>query len=335
MPIVYRDADIFATDCEALVNPVNCVGVMGRGLALAFKRRYPAHFAAYRRACRAGTLRPGTVHVDDLGPGASPRFLVALPTKRHWRDPARLDDVARSVRALAGALVERRIASVAIPKLGCGLGGLAWPDVHRAIAPVLAPAVAAGCRIVVLGPRPHGPAPGRREARATGQPTRTGEGASMHVAVSPDTTPMAPRYVIRTVDEDWIDLFDAPARIRDKRAAWDEAKRRVRAHPECTTLVIDRRTGAILWRSEPDIAPRYEVVAVNDTVFYALETDLALPGDVLSSHKAKDDAWTAFHAAIEEPVGDDIIVLRDTLPGETILASSDDDLYHVDAERGR
>jgi len=157
----------------------------------------------------------------------------------------------------------------------------------------------------------------------------------MHVAVSPDTTPMAPRYVIRTVDEDWIDLFDAPARIRDKRAAWDEAKRRVRAHPECTTLVIDRRTGAILWRSEPDIAPRYEVVAVNDTVFYALETDLALPGDVLSSHKDKDDAWTAFYAAIEEPVGDDIIVLRDTLAGETVLASSDDDLYRVDAERGR
>ena len=97
---------------------------MGRGLALAFKRRYPAHFASYRRACRAGALRPG----------ACPRFLVALPTKRHWRDPARLDDVERSVRALADALRERSVASVAIPKLGCGLGGLAWPDVHRAIA---------------------------------------------------------------------------------------------------------------------------------------------------------------------------------------------------------
>ena len=142
---------------------------------------------------------------------------------------------------------------------------------------------------------------------------------------------MAPRYVIRTVDEDWIDLFDAPAHIDDERAALEEAKRRVDAHPECTTHVIDRHTGVALWRSAPDLPPRFEVVAVNDTVFHALETDLPLPGDVLSSHKEKDDAWTAFHAAIEEPVGDDIIVLRDTLPGETILASSDDDLYHADA----
>ena len=154
MSIVYRDADLFAAGCEALVNPVNCVGVMGRGLALAFRRRYPAHFAAYRRACRTGALRPGTVHVDDLGAGACPRFLIALPTKRHWRDPARLDDVTHSVHALAAVLLERRVASVAVPKLGCGLGGLAWPDVHRAIVPVLALAAAAGCRIVLLAPRP-------------------------------------------------------------------------------------------------------------------------------------------------------------------------------------
>ena len=145
---------------------------------------------------------------------------------------------------------------------------------------------------------------------------------------------MAPRYVIRTVDEDWIDLFDAPTRIDDERAALEEAKRRTGAHPECTTRIIDRHTGVTLWRSDPDLPSRFEVVAVDATVFYALQTDLPLPGDVLSSHKDKDNAWTAFHAAIEEPVGDDIIVLRDTLPGETILASTDDDLYRSDAGSG-
>ena len=145
---------------------------------------------------------------------------------------------------------------------------------------------------------------------------------------------MAPRYVIRTVDEDWIDLFDAPAHVDDERAALEEAKRRAGAHPECTTRIIDRHTGVILWRSDPNLLPRYEVVAVDETVFYALQTDLPLPGDVLSAHKAKDDAWTAFYAAIEEPAGNDIIVLRDTLPGETVLASSDDDLYRADAESG-
>ena len=145
---------------------------------------------------------------------------------------------------------------------------------------------------------------------------------------------MAHRYVIRTVDEDWIDLFDAPARIDDERAALEEAKRRAGAHPECTTRIIDRHTGITLWRSDPDIPPRFEVVAVDATVFYALQTDLPLPGDVLSVHKEKDDAWTAFHAAIEEPVGDDIIVLRDTTPAHAILASSDEDLYRTDAGSG-
>ena len=76
---------------------------------------------------------------------------------------------------------------------------------------------------------------------------------------------------------------------------------------------------------------RYEVLAVDETVFYALETDLPLPGDVLSAHKEKDDAWTAFYEAIKNPVGDDIIVLRDTVPTETVIASSDEDLYRTDA----
>ena len=139
---------------------------------------------------------------------------------------------------------------------------------------------------------------------------------------------MAPRYVIRTIDEDWIDLFDPPSRIDDKRSAWVEAKRRVRVHPECKTVVIDRHTGVILWQSDPDIAPRYEVVAVDATVFYALETDLPLPADVLSSHKEKDNAWTAFYEAVKEP-SEDIIVLRDTTSAQTIVASSDEDLYNT------
>ena len=151
----------------------------------------------------------------------------------------------------------------------------------------------------------------------------------MNAAAS--TIRMAPRYVIRTVDEDWIDLFDPPSRIEEKRPAWEEAQRRVREHPELKTVVLDRHTGATLWQSDPDIPARYEVVAVDATVFYALETDLPLPGDVLSAHKEKDDAWTAFYEAVREPVGNDIIVLRDTIPGETVLASSDEDRYSTDA----
>ncbi len=153
----------------------------------------------------------------------------------------------------------------------------------------------------------------------------------MNAPANPSTIRMAPRYVIRTIDEDWIDLFDPPARIDDKRAAWDEARRRVREHPELKTVVLDRHTGATLWQSDPDIPARYEVLAVDATVFYALETDLPLPGDVLSAHKERDDAWTAFYEAIKKPVGNDIIVLRATMPVQTVLASSDEDLYSIDA----
>ena len=141
----------------------------------------------------------------------------------------------------------------------------------------------------------------------------------------------APRYVIRTVDEDWIDLFDPPSRIDARRPAWAEAQRRVRAHPECTTVVLDRRTGATLWQSDPDIPRRYVVSAVSDTVFHALDMDLSAVADVLSAHKLKDDAWTAFYKAIEQP-SDDIVVLLDTAtrPEPTVIASSDDDLYRAE-----
>ena len=141
---------------------------------------------------------------------------------------------------------------------------------------------------------------------------------------------MAPRYVIRTIDEDWIDLFDPPSRIDDKHTAWEEAKRRVRDYPDCKTVVIDRYTGVTLWQSDPDIPPRYEVVAVDATVFHALETDLHLPVDVLSSHKEKDAAWTAFYEAVKKP-SEDIILLRDTTPAQTIVASSDEDIYNTAA----
>ena len=153
----------------------------------------------------------------------------------------------------------------------------------------------------------------------------------MNAAANPSTIWLAPRYVVRTIDEDWIDLFYPPSRIDAKRTAWDEARRRVREHPELKTVVLDRYTGATLWQSDPDVPARYEVVAVDDTVFYALDTDLSVSSDLLSSHKEKDDAWTAFYEAVKERVGNDIIVLRDTMAGQTVLASSDEDRFSTDA----
>ena len=101
---------------------------------------------------------------------------------------------------------------------------------------------------------------------------------------------MAIRYVIRTVDEDWIDLVDEPVRIDDRRAAWAEVRRRIAADPDLKTVVINRDNGAILWQSDPDVPPRYRVATADRTYVYAID-DVDFPIEVLSEHKEKDDAF--------------------------------------------
>lgn len=126
---------------DAIVNPVNTVGVMGAGLALQFKRKYPANFLAYQRACASGTLLLGTVHVwqvghvrplSQVGP-AHLRYVINFPTKAHWRDASRLVDIEAGLVALVMQVRELQLKSVAIPQLGCGLGGLNWSDVRPRI----------------------------------------------------------------------------------------------------------------------------------------------------------------------------------------------------------
>lgn len=135
--IRFTHGNIFQSRCEALINPVNCVGVMGKGLALQFKQLFPANFTSYAQACRAGALAPGRMHVFATG-SPQPRYIVNFPTKRHWRDPSRLDDVDQGLTALAHAIATNGIRSIAIPPLGCGLGGLPWPDVRALILQRLA-----------------------------------------------------------------------------------------------------------------------------------------------------------------------------------------------------
>ena len=109
----------------ALVNPVNCRGVMGAGLALEFKKRYPAMFREYARKCKNGGLHPGMLHI-----WRGERTIVNLPTKFDWRNPAILVHVDIGLEVLSGYIWSNGIA---IPKLGCGLGGLHWPDVRALI----------------------------------------------------------------------------------------------------------------------------------------------------------------------------------------------------------
>lgn len=117
---------IFDSECDALVNPVNCVGVSGKGLALEFARRWPMPTKTYVAACYEGSFRHGNVMVVRQAPDPT---IVYFPTKRHWRDPSRMQDIMDGLRDLFIALRWQSLSSVAIPALGCGLGGLDWDKV--------------------------------------------------------------------------------------------------------------------------------------------------------------------------------------------------------------
>jgi len=131
--IILTQGDILSADAEALVNTVNCVGVMGRGIALQFKKVFPDNFKHYKAACDKKELRPGKMFVHDLNSWHNPRYVINFPTKRHWKGKSRMGDIEAGLQTLAEEVLQRGIRSIAIPPLGCGLGGLHWADVRSKI----------------------------------------------------------------------------------------------------------------------------------------------------------------------------------------------------------
>lgn len=150
--------DILRADAEALINTVNCVGVMGHGIALQFKRAFPANFASYALACKRDEVQPGRMLVVETGQLTNPRFLVNFPTKRHWKDKSRIEDIDAGLDALIAEVKRLRIRSIAVPPLGCGLGGLDWADVR----PRIERAFAALPDVRVLVYEPSGPPQSQR-----------------------------------------------------------------------------------------------------------------------------------------------------------------------------
>lgn len=136
--IEFKRGDLLATDSEAIVNTVNCVGIMGRGIALQMKNAYPANFKAYEVACKRGEIEPGRMFVVPTGELGNPRYIINFPTKRHWRGRSRLADIEAGLTALVQEVRRLGIRSIALPPLGCGLGGLDWADVRPRIEQALA-----------------------------------------------------------------------------------------------------------------------------------------------------------------------------------------------------
>ena len=125
--------DIFASDAEALTNPVNCVGVMGKGLALQFKHRFPDNFKAYREACNNSEVKVGRMFVFGLQRQRNPRWIINFPTKNHWLYPSKLEYISEGLRDLVTVVKDKGMKSIAIPALGCANGGLDWSVVDKLI----------------------------------------------------------------------------------------------------------------------------------------------------------------------------------------------------------
>lgn len=128
-----RKGNILEADAEALVNTVNGVGVMGKGIALQFKKAFPKNYDAYRRAAKEGAVYPGRMLVYATGTAVNPKFIINFPTKRHWKGRSRLEDIRAGLQALIGDIRRLGIRSIAVPPLGCGMGGLKWHEVKPLI----------------------------------------------------------------------------------------------------------------------------------------------------------------------------------------------------------
>jgi len=127
--IDYVRGNLLAAETDALVNAVNCIGVMGKGIALQFKQAYPVNFQRYATACKAGEVAIGSMFVVEVSATTQPRAIINFPTKRHWRDTSHIADIQAGLVDLIAVVRRLRLQSIAVPALGCGNGGLAWDEV--------------------------------------------------------------------------------------------------------------------------------------------------------------------------------------------------------------
>lgn len=136
--IRYTEGNLLEAEVEAVVNTVNTVGVMGKGIALMFKEAFPENFQLYEAACKAKEVRVGRMFVTERHELMGPKWIVNFPTKEHWRRPSKLEWVVNGLKDLRAVIQDKGIRSIAIPPLGSGNGGLEWPQVRAAIEAALA-----------------------------------------------------------------------------------------------------------------------------------------------------------------------------------------------------
>jgi len=131
--ISYHQGDLLSANVDALVNAVNTVGVMGKGIALAFKKQFPDNYRQYAAACAQNQLHVGEVFITQNGGFVGPKWIVNFPTKQHWRDPSQLQWIVDGLQSLKKFIITSQVKSIALPALGAGNGGLSWPAIRELI----------------------------------------------------------------------------------------------------------------------------------------------------------------------------------------------------------
>lgn len=188
--IKFVTGNLFDAKVEALVNTVNTAGVMGKGLALQFKKAFPENGKAYEAACKRGEVQIGKMFVFDAGGIVLPRYIINFPTKKHWRSPSKLEYVEQGLANLIEVIRDRQIRSIAIPPLGAGLGGLDWRKVRELIERVLANLT----DIEVLVFEPNGAPPAEAMRNETKKPNMTAGRAAVLALMN---RYLVPGYVYR------------------------------------------------------------------------------------------------------------------------------------------
>ena len=137
--IEFTRGNLLEAKVDALVNTVNTVGVMGKGVALMFKEAFPKNFKAYEAACKQKEVRVGHMFVTETGDLIGPKLIINFPTKQHWRGDSKMEWIDAGLEDLKRVIIEKGIRSIALPPLGSGNGGLKWEEVRPKSKPLSAP----------------------------------------------------------------------------------------------------------------------------------------------------------------------------------------------------
>ena len=309
--------DILEASAEALVNTVNCVGVMGRGIALQFKKAFPDNYREYVAACRRGEVKPGRMGVFETGGANGPHYIVNFPTKRHWRGKSRIEDIDAGLKALVVEVQARGIRSIAIPPLGSGLGGLNWSEVR----PLIERAFADLPEVEVLLFDPADFSPDIRSPQPTMGPKMTAGRAALVMLMS--------RYLEALLDPD-ISLLEVHKLLYFLQEAGEPLKLRyVKAHygPYAENLrhVLLAVEGHLVAGYQDDgDAPEKSLTLVDGAVEHATEFLL----DFTETHE-RIERTTELVAGFETPYGLELLATVHWVVSQNCLETLESVIHKV------